>query len=380
MTPRNRASFGHSQPLHCGPDLHRRSLSGTYSRMTSLGETTPAAYLLDPETLRLVYGDEARSAIADLLGAPPLETSCAGFDKEGLSAGLSSVRVLLSGWGMPRLTPAVLDSLPSLELVLYAAGSVAGFMTEHAWERGVRVSSASEINAKPTAEFAAAQILLGLKGFWQHNRAMRDSSGRLFDKHRKLYGIRGGRVGLVSLGLIGRLTAQRLVNAGAEVVAFDPYASQAVASELGVTLVSLEELFASSRVVSVHTPWLAETEGMINASLMHQLAEGACLVNTARGAVINESDLLVVAQDRPDLTFLLDVTHPHEPPLPASPLYRAPNVLLSPHIAGSVGRECLALGDAMADELRRFVSGQPLRYELRRQVTSGSAHASPSPG
>ncbi|MEM7682101.1 MAG: hydroxyacid dehydrogenase [Planctomycetota bacterium] len=350
--------------------------------MLRAGQPIPTAFLLDPDTLGAVYGAAGRDRAELLSGRAPGRFDPAEFmGSDACVDGLTDVRVVLSGWGMPRLEPSVLAALPNLELVLYAAGSVAGFMTDAAWERGVRVCSASAINAGPTAEFAAAQVVLGLKGFWGHASALRGrpSSPAALAPDVGV-GMHGARVGLVSLGLIGQAVAERLARTQAEVVAYDPYIDKAKAAQIGAALVQLPELFETSRVVSLHTPWLPETEGIVGGALLRSMPQGACLINTSRGAVVNEPELIEVARERPDLDFLLDVTHPHEPPLPDSPLYTLPNVWLSPHIAGSTGSECQAMGAAMLDELERWCAGKPLLHELSRGVTQASAHASPRSG
>ena len=92
----------------------------------------------------------------------------------------------------------------------------------------------------------------------------------------------------------------------------------------------------------------------------------ALFINTARGEIVDEPGMIVALQARPDLQALLDVTSP-EPPVADSPLYTLENVILTPHIAGSLGPECQRLGHAMADELERYLDGQPLRWEITPQ-------------
>src|SRR5690606_8819626 len=114
-----------------------------------------------------------------------------------------------------------------------------------------------------------------------------------------------------------------------------------------------------SDVVSLHSPWLPETVGMITGDHFRQMKPYASFINTARGAIIREAEMIAVLQDRPDLTALLDVTYP-EPPAPGSPLYTLPNVVLTPHIAGSMDMECRRMGRYMVDELQRFLHDEPL--------------------
>ena len=90
---------------------------------------------------------------------------------------------------------------------------------------------------------------------------------------------------------------------------------------------------------------------------------GATFINTARGGVVRQAELIEVAKQRPDLQFVLDVTNP-EPPEKESPLYDLPNVVLTPHIAGSAGGECRRMGQYLADELERFVAGERLQWAI----------------
>jgi len=179
-------------------------------------------------------------------------------------------------------------------------------------------------------------------------------------------GAHGSKVGLVSLGVIGRLVRERLRPFDVEVFGYDPFVSIAQAAQLGVRLVGLEEMFAQCDVVSLHTPWLKETEGMVTGALVDSMKPGATLVNTARGALVREAELAAVLARRPDLTAVLDVTWP-EPPLPGSPLYSLPNIILTPHIAGSMDRECRRMGRAMINEFDRWSRGEPLTMQVVRE-------------
>ena len=153
----------------------------------------------------------------------------------------------------------------------------------------------------------------------------------------------------------------------------DPFMTALQASELGVELVSLDQLFRRSDVVSVHTPLLEETRGLITEPLLDAMKRGATFINTARGAVVCEPAMIDVASRRPDLQFILDVTDP-EPPVPQSPLYTLPNVLLTPHVAGSVGTECRRMGRSMVEELRRYVRGEPLKWAVTPELAARSSH------
>src|SRR5205823_690272 len=125
--------------------------------------------------------------------------------------------------------------------------------------------------------------------------------------------------------------------------------------------------------VSLHTPHLPETEGMITGRHLDSMKRGATFINTARGQVVREGEMIEVLSRRPDLQAVLDVTAP-EPPAADSPLYTLENVVLTPHIAGSLGEECRRMGRYMVDELRRYLAGEPLKWQVTPQTAAHSSH------
>lgn len=283
---------------------------------------------------------------------------------------LAQADVIVSTWGMPDLDAEFLAAAPALKAVFYAAGSVKGFVTDAAWERGIVVSSAWAANGIPVAEYSFATILLSLKRFWHFSRMMRD--GATSHENLSVAGAYHSKVGLVSLGAVGRATARMLQPLDVTLLAHDPFLPEEQAGELQISLVSLQDLFRECDVISIHTPWIPETERMITGELISSMKPGATLINTSRGAVIAEDEMIAVLSRRPDLSAVLDVTYP-EPPAEDSPLRSLPNVVLTPHIAGSMQGECARMGSWMADELRRYLSEEPLRYRITRAMLAKMA-------
>lgn len=274
---------------------------------------------------------------------------------------LERADVVFSGWGAPVMDEEFLRHVPRLKIVFYAGGSVRYFVTEALWRRGVRLTTAQAINAVPVSEFAFAALILGLKRAWYYARLTREA--RDFPPERPMPGAFGTTVGLVSYGTIARLVREKLRSLEVRVLVYDPYLTEEAARRDGVTQVGLDELFTRADAVSVHTPHLAETTGLIKGAHFAAMRPGAFFLNTARGEVIDEPQMIAVLTQRPDLQAMLDVTAP-EPPLRDSPLYSLTNVVLTPHIAGSVGAECQRMGQAMVDELIRHQAGEPLRWEI----------------
>ena len=327
-----------------------------------------AVLLLSSEALSLAYPgpvlERLRSMAETLQIYSPAETW------KQHPEGLRRADVIFSGWGAPRMDDEFFRHAPNVRVIFYAAGSIRYFLTDAVWRRGVRITTAQSLNAVPVAEFAAASLLLGLKRVWHYARATRESRG--FPVDRPMPGAYQSTVGLVSYGTIARLVRERLRALDVKVVVFDPYLSHDVARAEEVTPVSLDEVFTLSDAVSVHTPYLPETEGLIRGRHLDRLRPGSFFLNTARGEVIHEGEMIEVLRRRTDLQAMLDVTAP-EPPPTHSPLYQLPNVVLTPHIAGSMGAECERMGMAMVDEWVRYRAGQPMRWEITADRASLSA-------
>jgi len=309
----------------------------------------------------LVFDDALRArlrAIARVEGPVPL----ARLDSPEAGEALARARVLLTSWGAPALGPEILERAPELRLVAHAAGTVKALVTPDLWRRGVRVSTAAAANAVPVAEFALAAILLaGKRAFGIREQYRRDR--KVFWGH-SVPGIGNyrKRVGLVGASRVGRKLIELLRPFDLVVGVADPYLDEAEARLLGVEKRTLAELLAESDVVSLHAPSLETTRHMIGAAELASMRDGATLVNTARGALVDHAALekeLVSGR----LSAVIDTTDPEV--LPAdSPLYDLPNVFLTPHIAGSLGSETFRMTALALDEIERFASGRPLRHEV----------------
>ncbi len=319
--------------------------------------------VLDDQFADLLLGreDVARLAALTDLALPRI-------DPAALSARADLLReaeLIVSSWHMPVLDKEFLARAPRLRALFHAAGTIKHLVTDASWARNIRITSAALENAKPTAEFAFAEIILSLKRTWPRIMALREQQRYL--QHDPLAaGCYQRTVGLLSLGKIGRLVAQRLASLEVRVIAYDPFIAPAAAEELGVQLRPLAEVFATADVVSCHMPLTEQTAQSLGRDHFTRMKPGATFINTARGGLVDEAALIAVLRARPDLCAVLDVTE-SEPPAPDSPLFSLSNVVLTPHIAGSGGLECRRLGRMMVAEVERYVTGQPLQGEVFRE-------------
>lgn len=327
-----------------------------------------ARFVLGHEARALVYPPGVYAEIkrsVDLIGEP-----VTGDDVASDPSLLKDVEYLFSGWGGPRLDDDVLAVAKDLDVLFYGAGSVRYLMTPAAWKRGLRVTSAAAANAISVAEFTVAQVTMCLKRIWQHDRQLQAT--RVWRGGEPGATGYGSRIGLVSIGHIGRLVAQRLADWDVEVVVYDIYRDEELAARFGFRYVGLEELFATSDVVSLHTPLLPATRHMISGKLLASMRQGASLINTSRGGIIDQAALVDVLRSRTDLFAVLDVVE--NEPLPSdSPLWDLENLVLLPHIAGARGTECERMGRYMLAELKRVQAGLPLRWELRAKEANSTA-------
>lgn len=286
-----------------------------------------------------------------------------------LSGEAKDADYIFSTWGTPTFSEEEIRTfLPHLKAVFYAAGTVRYF-AEPFLKCGIPVHSAWAANAIPVAEYAAAQILLANKGFYRTSALMKqheiDASHALRDA---MPGNFHTKIGLIGVGMIGSMVAEKLhAISDLEILAFDPFMSEEKAKRLHVTSVSLDTLFSSCQTISNHLANNAQTQGILNYALFARMPQNAVFLNTGRGAQVVEADLIRYLRENPNATAVLDVTYP-EPPLPDSPLYTLPNVVLTPHIAGSNGNEVGRMATYMLEEFRRTRDGEPTRYAVSLEM------------
>ncbi|MFE2584472.1 hydroxyacid dehydrogenase [Streptomyces sp. NPDC059378] len=286
------------------------------------------------------------------------------FADPAAARALAGADVLITGWGCPRLDGGALAAAPRLRTVLHCAGSVRPVAGEAVWERGIAVSSAAGANALPVAEYTLAMILLAGKDAFARRERYRETHAKPSPAETAGTGNLGRRVGIVGASRVGRRLLELLRPFDFEVLLHDPYVDAAEARALGAQQLGLTDLLRRSDIVSLHAPDLPETRHLLDRERLALIRDGGMLINTSRGALV-APDALADELVSGRLHAVLDVTDP-EPPPADSPLYRLPNVFLTPHIAGSLGNELERLGRVVVEELERLTAGLPLAHEVRR--------------
>lgn len=299
-------------------------------------------------------------------------TVLTGFSSPAARAVLADAEVLVTGWGCPAVDDQALSRAPRLRAVVHAAGSVKGHISPACWERGIQVSTAAAANAESVAEFTLAMLLLAGKGVLPVSQEYRRRRGRVdLEREYPDIGNYRRRIGLVGASRVGRRVIELLRPFEVEIRVSDPFLEPEEADRLGVLLSKLDELLAACDIVSLHAPSLPATRHLLDRRRLGLLRDGAVLINTARGALVDQQ-ALVEELETGRINAIVDTTEP-EVCAPDSPLYVLPNVLLTPHMAGAAGSELLRLGESALDELARFAAGLPFRHPVTEQDLERSA-------
>ena len=282
---------------------------------------------------------------------------------------LQDIELIIGCWGCPRLDEEILDRMPHLKAVIYTAGSVKEFATDELFGRGIIVTSGADTNALPVAEYTLAMILLSGKRVLEIAREyVHSRKYRPFEVEPARWGNHGLKVGIIGASRIGRRVIELLAPFDIDVVFYDPFVQHGI---LNARPARLEHLLETCDVVTLHAPEVPETFHMIDKDALSLMRNGATLINTARGSLV-DTTALTAELDSGRLHAVIDVTDPD--PLPEeSPLFDAPNLVLTPHIAGSQGNELHRLGEAAYREVTRYIAGGPLLSRVQAEILSHTA-------
>jgi phosphoglycerate dehydrogenase-like enzyme len=309
----------------------------------------------DNPFLNEVLGESARARLSELLDIDERIVTPESFDS--LQEDLQECEFLLGTWGFPVCLAERMAKLPRLRAVLYAGGSVKAFARPFL-ERGIPVINGRAANASAVAEFCLAQIVLCNKGYFENTRMCRNPATARQTVAFTGPGNAGVKVALLGYGAIARHLRILLRPFDIAVLVADPTLSESVEEQDNIRLVGRDQAFAEATVVTNHLPDLPQLQRVIGLEQFGRMLPHATFINTGRGRQVDEDALAAVFSRRPDLTALLDVTHP-EPPHPGSPLYSLPNVQISSHIAGVVGNERMRFIDVILADVARLRRGLP---------------------
>jgi D-3-phosphoglycerate dehydrogenase / 2-oxoglutarate reductase len=315
-----------------------------------------AHVLVTPRSFR---GADARaverleSAVAEVeyndLGRP--------LTSEELAERLEGVDGLLAG--VDEIAAAVFEAASRLRVIARYGVGIDRIDLDAAARHGVVVTTTPGANAAAVAELTLALMLALCRDLPRAEREVRDGGWPSL-AGRELGSM---TVGLLGLGNVGRRVAGVLRACGAEVLAHDPYAEP----QPGIRMVERDELLAGSDILSLHAPATAETRGMVDRDLLARLPDGALLVNTARGELIDEDALLWALDDGPLAAAALDALA-EEPPAAGHPLVGRADVIVTPHIGGQTAEARAAMARVAVDELLAVLDGHDPRFRVAAEV------------
>jgi D-3-phosphoglycerate dehydrogenase len=290
--------------------------------------------------------------------------------KDNLNAEIADADALIVR-SATKVTAELLDKAPRLRAVGRAGVGVDNIDLDAATTRGVLVMSTPGGNAVSVAEHTFALLLALARQVPRLDKAMHE--GKWEKSSAAGTEVRGKTLGLIGLGRIGSEVAIRADAFDMRVLGYDPYISEAAAREVQVELVPLEKLLAESDFVSLHTALSPATQNLINAATLAQMKAGARIINAARGELIDETALADALKSGKLAGAALDV-FVKEPPAKDSPLMGMPNVIATPHVAGSTTEAQEEVGTQVAVQVKDYLAEGLIRNAVNLPALSADQY------
>ncbi len=273
---------------------------------------------------------------------------------------VKDTNLLILSWESPRLSQKILDVCPDLSGVIYGAGSLRPIMTEAFLNSGIPITDSKIVDSRSVAVTVLGVAIAACKGTYTLANDVRNGMWR--ENAYKIKDFYKIKIGIIGASCVGSYFAELLKAFDVEVFICDPIKSAEEIAALGAKKVTLETLMSECDVISVHAPALPETDDMINKDNLCLIKDGAVFMNTSRGSLVNEADLIEECRKNRFLTFL-DV-YTREPTAVDNPLRTLPNVICLPHVAGTFTNGVRAIGVHVCEEAERFCRGERMQCEV----------------
>ncbi len=278
------------------------------------------------------------------------------YTRDELKEALHGIDVVVCGWGSTRYDAEILDAADSLKAICYCAGSIAAVADPEIYKRGIAMLSANCVFAESVAESCICYTMVGLRRIEKYAKVMRDGGWKPLDFYNE--GIMDRTIGLVGFGTIAQKFVQFLKPFRVRILVNSGHLTKEEADKWGVECATLEEIFSKSDVVSIHQGLNDRTYHMIKGEHFRLMRDGALVINTARGAVIDEAEFVEELKTG-RIHAVLDVTETEPTPID-SPLRRLENVTCLPHMGGpTIDRRAYCTTTVLRDA-EKFLAGEPM--------------------
>ena len=292
------------------------------------------------------------------------------YNQEQLTEAIKDVDVLITGWGFASCIDGPLHSNTSLKMIAHTAGSVGDLVDAEAYDKGITIVSGNKLFAESVAEGTIAYMMAALRkiptevyglkeGLWRHPEV--PATKGLLDRE----------IGIIGYGMISQNLMKMLQVFRCKFKIFSqfPMDEEFLKSVNATKVDTLEEIFSTCSIVSLHSALNEKTKGLIGKEHFNLLPEGALFVNTARGAIIRQKEMEEFLVERPDVTAILDVYSP-EPPEADNVMRSLKNVYLMPHRGGPTNDRYPHIGRKVVEDIIHFAKGEPLELEITREYAS----------
>jgi len=275
------------------------------------------------------------------------------YTREELKEAIKDKDIVFCGWGSTCYDEEILDAADKLKVIAYCAGSVAGIATPAIYERGIAMLGANCVFAESVAECCICYTMVGLRRIEKYAGIMRDGGWKetLFYNE----GIMDRTIGLVGFGTVAKKFIEFLRPFRTKILVSDDFLTEEAAAKWGVERVSMDDLFRRSDVVSIQHSLTERTYHLVRREHLELMKEGALLLNTARGAIIHEKELIEFLK-LGKIRAVLDV-YEEEPPAPDSVLRTLENVTLIPHMGGPTIDRRQYCVSTLAEDIQKLLDG-----------------------
>lgn len=274
---------------------------------------------------------------------------------------------IMTGWGHSKLDVAALENT-AIKLIVHTGGSVGSLVTQEVYDEGIKVISGNNLYADSVAEGVLAYMFTALRSIPDYVNSIRNG-GWWLKGVNYTEGLLEQNVGIIGMGAISRRVIKHLQAFHVNLKVYSSYPiEENFLKENNAVRASLEEIFATCKIVSLHSAMNEKTRGMIGKEHFDLLQDGALFVNTARGRIVKEEEMIEALKEN-RFKAILDVYY-QEPLAEDSELRKLPNVYCMPHMAGPTLDRRPVITKHLADDMVRFFKGESLQLEISKEYAA----------